>query len=492
MRLDTHVKCLKKVKDKVHTLAICAKRVIFAHYINQSHYNTKRVKITKIAGVAAIAAVTAAAFAKNNIAEEVAWTIGDEPIYKSEIEQAYQDLLQDRTPIKGDPYCTVPEMLAIQKLYLHQADIDTVKVPDAQVQAQVDGQINFLITNLGTKEKVEEYFRKTMPEIREYFAQSFRNRYRVQQVQQSLTKDVKATPADVRRYFNQLPSDSVPYIPRQVEVQIITLNPVIPRQEIDDVKARLRDYADRVNRGESDFSTLAILYSEAPEGVRGGETGFVGRGHLSPEYAAVAFNLNDPKKVSKIVETEYGYHIIQLIEKRGDRINTRHILLRPKVADKDLQDAMTRLDTLRSEIVDQKKISFDDAARYVSQDKDTRYSRGVMLNQETGTTRFEMSQLPQEVARVVANMQPGEISKPFIMKEQKKDRDIVAIVRLTSRIEPHKANLSDDFQRIKDMYESAQKQQILNKWLENKIADTYIRIEDGWRGCDFEHKGWIK
>jgi peptidyl-prolyl cis-trans isomerase SurA len=282
-------------------------------------------------------------------------------------------------------------------------------------------------------------------------------------------------------------------VPLQVEVQIITINPTVPRQEIDDVKARLRDYTERVTKGEAEFSTLAILYSEdAGTSSRGGETGFLGKATLAPEYAAVAFNLNDPKKVSKIVETEFGFHIIQLIEKRGDRINTRHILLRPKVADKDLTDASNRLDSLRKDIVDTKRISFEEAARVISQDKDTRYSNGVMVNSENGTTRFEMSQLPQEIARTVAKLEPGEVSAPVIMKDPKRDRDIVAIVKLTNRVEAHKANLSDDYQQIKNMYEQSAKQKVLKDWLEKKIANTYVRIEDGWKGCEFEHKGWVK
>lgn len=430
--------------------------------------------------------------AQNNIAEEVAWVIGDEPIYKSEIEQAYQEMQQERIPIKGDPYCFIPEQLAIDRLFLHQADLDTVEVQEAMIQQQTDAQMNFLVTNLGSREKVEQYFRKTFPEIREYYSSSMRDRYRISQVKNSLSKNLKVTPSDVRRYFERLPADSIPSVPLQVEVQIITLNPSIPREEIDNVKARLRDYADRVNRGESDFSTLAILYSEAPESARGGEIGFMGRGQLVPEYAAVAFNLNDTKKVSKIVETEYGFHIIQLIEKRGDRINTRHILLRPKVAEKDLIDAISRLDSVRTEIIDENKYSFEEAARYISQDKDTRYSRGVMVNGETGTTQFEMSQLPQEVAKVVAGLQPGEISKAFVMKDPKRDRDIVAMVKLTNRIDPHTANLADDFQLIKGMYEESAREKIINEWLDKKIRETYIRIEDGWRGCDFEHQGWIK
>ena len=429
---------------------------------------------------------------KNNVIEEVAWMIGDEPIYKSEIEKAYQEMLSDRTPIQGDPYCIIPEQIAVERLFLHQADIDTVEVQESLVQMQLESQMNYLINNLGSREKVEQYFGKPMTEIREYYATNMRNRSRVQQVRNDLTKNLKVTPSDVRRYFDKLPADSVPFVPLQVEVQILTLNPVIPRQEIDDVKARLRDYADRVNRGESEFSTLAILYSEDGSSVRGGELGFMGRGQLVPEYAAVAFNLNDPKKVSKIVETEYGFHIIQLIEKRGDRINTRHILLRPKVADKDLTDAIHRLDSLRTDIVDNKKVSFEEAVRYVSQDKDTRMSNGVMVNSNTGTTRFQMSELPQEVAKAVGTMEPGEISQPFIMRDPKRDREIVAMVRLTNRIDSHSANLAEDYQTIKDMYEAAESQAIIDKWLADKIKTTYVRIEDGWRDCDFQHKGWIK
>ncbi len=429
---------------------------------------------------------------KNNVIEEVAWMIGDEPIYKSEIEKTYQELLSDRTPIQGDPYCIIPEQIAVERLFLHQADIDTVEVQESMVQMQLESQMNYLINNLGSREKVEQYFGKPMAEIREYYATNMRNRSRVQQVRSGLTKNLKVTPSDVRRYFDKLPADSIPFVPLQVEVQILTLNPVVPRQEIDDVKERLRDYADRVNRGESEFSTLAILYSEDGSSVRGGELGFMGRGQLVPEYAAVAFNLNDPKKVSKIVETEYGFHIIQLIEKRGDRINTRHILLRPKVADKDLSDAIHRLDSLRTDIVDNKKVSFEEAVRYVSQDKDTRMSNGVMVNTQTGATRFQMSELPQEVAKAIGTMQPGEISQPFIMRDPKRDREIVAMVRLTNRIEAHSANLAEDYQTIKDMYEAAESQAIIDKWLADKIKTTYVRIEDGWRGCDFEHDGWLK
>ncbi len=452
---------------------------------------TDIVKLRSTSLTVALAAVALAALAaNNNIVEEVAWMVGDQPIYKSEIEEAYQQMLYEKTPINGDPYCIIPEQLALEKLFLHQADIDTVEVQESMVTQAVEQRINYLVSNLGSKEKVEEYFRKPLAEFRQQMSESMRNQYRVQEVQRNISKDLKVTPSDVRRYFSSLPEDSIPFIPMQVEAEIISVNPKIPQQEIDDVKARLRDYADRVNRGESEFSTLAILYSEDGSSVRGGEIGFMGRGHLEPEYAAVAFNLNDPKKVSKIVETQYGYHIIQLIEKRGDRINTRHILLRPKVSDSELTNSLNRLDSLRTEI-NNGKFTFEEAT-VVSQDKDTRNNHGQMVNPENNTIRFEMSQLPQEVAKKISTMEVGDISEAFVMKDPKRDRDIVALVKLTARIPAHKANLSDDYQVIRGMYENAAKQKMVDEWIQKKINDTYVRIEDNWVDCEFRNPGWIK
>ena len=445
------------------------------------------------AAVVALASVAAPGTPGNNIIEEVAWMVGDQPIYKSEIEEAYQQMLYEKTPVNGDPYCVVPEQLAIEKLFLHQADMDTVEVQESMVSMAVDQRLNYLITNLGSKEKVEEYFRKPISEFRSQLSDVMRNQYRVQQVQASLTKDLKVTPSDVHRYFSTLPQDSIPFVPLQVECEIITINPKIPQEEIDDIKSRLRQYADRINKGESDFSTLAILYSQDPgSSVRGGEIGFMGRGHLEPEYAAVAFNLNDSRKVSKIVETQYGYHIIQLIEKRGDRVNTRHILLRPKVSDQELTEAIHRLDSVRANIVIHKRFTFEEAAPILSQDKDTRNNQGRMLNQANGTTRFEMKDLPQEVAKVVDKMQVGDVSEAFIMKDPKRDRDIVAIVKLTQRIPAHRANLSEDYQTIKGMYENSAKQQMVKDWLSRKIRDTYVKIEDNWADCEFEHPEWLR
>ena len=429
--------------------------------------------------------------AQNNVAEEVAWVIGDEPIFKSDIEEQYQQALYERVPINGNPYCVIPEQMAVDKLFLDQARIDTVEVQASSVSAEVESRINYFIANLGSKEKVEEYFRMPLPRLREKLNEMISDQYSIQQVQNDLTKNVKATPADVRRFYNDLPKDSLPFIPMQVETQIITINPVIPQQEIDEVKSRLRDYANQVNSGEREFSTLAILYSQdQATAVYGGETGFQSRSVLLPEYATAAFNLNDNKRVSNIVETDDGFHIIQLIEKRGDRVNTRHILLRPKVSDKDLTDALNRLDSVRSDIIAGKR-TFDEMALYISQDKDSRNNNGNMLNEKTHSSRFEMADLPAEVGKKISMMEPGDVSEPFVMLNPKTRREQVAIVRLVKRIDGHKADLAEDYMIIKDMCESTSKEKILRDWVTQKQKSVYVYIEESWRNCDFKYD-WLK
>ena len=264
-----------------------------------------RIKLI-LPGTVFLAVCAIAAPVKRNVIDEVVWIVGDEPIFRSEVEDQYAQMRSEGIPVTGDPYCVIPERIAVEKLFLDQAKIDTVTAPEGQVQSQVDKRLDFFVNNLGSKEKVEEYFRKSFAQLREQLMDVMRNDYIVDQVKANLTKDVKGTPSEVRKYFNSLAEDSIPYVPMQVEAQIISINPVVPAQEIEDVKARLRDYADRVNKGESEFSTLAIMYSEDGSAMQGGELGFQPRSAWVPEFANVAFNLNDPKKVSRIVETEYS------------------------------------------------------------------------------------------------------------------------------------------------------------------------------------------
>lgn len=458
----------------------------------------KRILQSALAVAALLASPVAALIAfgqtptANNVIDEVAWVVGDEPIFKSEIEEMYQQSQYEGTTFDGSPYCIIPEQLAVEKLYLHQAKIDTIEAPEQAVQSSVDQRLNFFVANLGSKERVEAQFKKPWPELRQQLVDIFRNQYIIQQVQQNLTKNVKPIPGDVRKYYASLPEDSIPYVPLSVETQIITLNPVVPRQEIEDVKARLRDFTAKIQSGESDFGTLAFFYSDDKgSAMQSGELGFHNRSDFVPEFSNVAWNLNDPSKVSRIVETEYGYHIIQLIEKRGEQINCRHILLRPKVRQADLDSAVVRLDSLRSDML-AGKFTFEEAAQYVSQDKDTKNNKGIMVNSNTGNVQFEMQDLPTEVARRVENMQPGDISEPFIMMDPRKNKEVVAIVKLTRRIDGHKATLADDYNMLKEMYENSAKEEILKKWVEKKIKETYVQIGEGWDSCDFRYDGWRK
>lgn len=431
-------------------------------------------------------------YGQDNVIDEVVWVVGDEAILKSDIEEARMNAQYEGRKFDGDPYCIIPEELATQKLFLHQAILDSINVSESEVIQRVEMMTNQYIQMMGSKEKMEEYFNKTSTQIREAMRENVRDGLTVQKMQQKLVGEIKVIPAEVRRYFKNIPQDSIPYIPTQVEVQIITLQPKIPIAEIEDVKKKLREYTDRINKGEMDFSTLALLYSEDKgSAMRGGEIGFKGRGELVPEYANVAFNLQDTKKVSKIVESEFGFHIIQLIEKRGDRINTRHILIKPKVAAKDLSFATLKLDSIADDIR-KEKFSFDEAASVISQDKETRNNHGLMPNPTTNTSKFEMQQLPQEIAKVVDKLNVGEISKAFTLVNEKDGKEVCAIVKLKTRINGHKATITDDYQQLKDIVIEKRREEMLHKWILEKQKHTYVRINDNWKNCSFKYPGWIK
>lgn len=435
--------------------------------------------------------ISAATYAQDNIIDQVVWVVGDEAILKSEVEEERLNALMEHRDLDGDPYCVIPEQLAIQKLFLNQAEIDSIEVTESEVIARLDAQLNFMIQQIGSEEKVEEYFNKTMTQIREKLRQNIHDGLTAQRMQQEIVGEIKVTPAEVRNFFNQLPYDSIPYIPTNVEVQIITREPKVPQKEVDAVKAQLREFTDRINSGETSFSTLALLYSEDPGSrMRGGELGFMGRGQLIPEFANVAFNLQDPNKVSKIVETEYGFHIIQLIEKRGDRINCRHILLRPHIPSEAIDSAMLTLDSIADNIRNA-KYTFEQAALYLSDDKDTRLNNGLMPNPYDNTSKFEMQQLPQEIARVVDALKVGEISDPFTMVTDN-GMEVCAIVKLKTKTEGHKATISEDYQRLKDLVTQQMGEEKLKEWIKEKLKTTYVRIDPAWRNCDFKYEGWIK
>ena len=427
------------------------------------------------------------------IIDEVIWVVGDEAILKSDVEAMRLQAAQDGTKWNGDPDCIIPEQIAVQKLYLHQAAIDSIEVSQSEITQMVDQQINGWIQMIGSKEKLEEYKKQSVSQMRNELNEVVRDRMMAQKMQKQLVEDISVTPAEVRRYFSNLPEDSIPYVPTEVEVQIITQTPKIEQEEINRVKETLRDFTDRITKGESSFSTLARLYSEDPGTARqGGELDYTGRGMLDPAFANVAFNLTDPKKVSKIVESEFGYHIIQLIDKRGDKIKVRHILMKPQVSDQAVDNCILRLDSIRNDIVSG-KFSFDDAASYISDDKDTRNNKGLMSNatEMSRTSKFRMQDLPSEIAIVVDTMKVGDISAPFSMINNR-GKQVCAIVKLKNRVDGHKAKITEDFQVMKAVVEDKRRDEKLHKWVVDKIKATYVRINPRYRDCKFEYSGWIR
>lgn len=424
------------------------------------------------------------------VVDEVVWVIGDEAILRSDVERVRNDY---GSQVKGNPYCSIPEQLAIQKLFMHQAAIDSIDVSDSEVNQYVEQDITQKVMMAGSREKLEEYMRMPMAQIREELFDTFKDQLIAREMRRSLTKDVKVTPAEVRRYYKDLPEDSIPYIPTQVEVQILVVRPEIPQTEIDRVKEELRGYAERVNSGSTSFTTLARFYSQ-DEGTRraGGELDYVGRTDLDPAFAAVAFALTDPKKVSKVVQSDFGYHIIQLIDRRGDKVKVRHILRRPEVSYEAVDAALARLDSIAKDIRED-KFSFEVGAQQISDDKDTRNNKGIMFNIKDGaqSARFEMGDLPGEVARAVDKMEVGEISEPFTMTDRR-GMKVCAIVKLRARIPAHRAIITEDFQVMKTAVETKKSEAVIDKWIKDKQAATYVRINEGWRDCDFQYPGWVK
>ena len=470
----------------------------------------KRILVILVSLVSLVSLGKAQTDSIGTVVDEVIWVVGDEAILKSDVEAMRIQGQQEGMRWNGDPDCAIPEQIAVQKLFLNQAIIDSIEVTEAEISQGVEQYLENMISAIGSREKLEEYHKKNISQIRADLRESYRERQMVQGMQQKLVKDLTVTPAEVRRYFKDLPQDSIPFVPTEVEVQIITQQPRIEQAEIDRIKERLREFTDRINKGETSFQTLARLYSQDGSARNGGELGFTGRAGWVPEFANVAFNLTDPKKVSRIVETEFGYHIIQLIEKRGEKVNARHILLKPEVSDEAVQKALLRLDTIATAIRQGEvpemlkafinpekpieKFSFEDAVSVFSDDKDTRNNNGLMFNvtqEGQRTSRFKLADLPAEVAKTVDALQVGEVSKPFQMINER-GKTVCAVVKLKNRTEGHKATITEDFQVMKNVVLAKRREQVLHDWVVKRIKSTYVRINDRYRNCNFEYEGWVR
>ena len=442
------------------------------------------------------------------VVDEVVWVVGDEAILRSDIEVTRIQAAMEGVKWTGNPDCAIPEQLAVQKLFLHQAAIDSIDkdVTEADITAQLDARINYMIEQIGSREKLEEYRRQSITQIKQSMHDDLRDQMLIQKMKQKLVQDIVVTPAEVRRYFKDVPQDSIPFVPTEVEVQIIAQTPKISIEEINRVKDELREYTDRINRGETSFQTLARLYSEDPGTRRqGGELDYTGRGMLDPAFAAVAFNLTDPKVISKVVESEFGFHIIQLIDKRGDKVKVRHILRKPVVADSAVNQTLLRLDSIANDIragqtpavlkgyFTGERFTFEDGVSVFSDDKDTRNNRGLMANlsDHGQTSRFRLQDLPPEVAKAVDTLQVGQISQAFSMINNR-GKTVCVIAKLKSRTEGHKATVTEDFQVMKEVVMEKRREKKLHDWVVDKIKSTYVRIGDEYKDCQFEYEGWIR
>jgi len=430
-----------------------------------------------------------------SVIDEVVWVVGDEAILKSDIEVHKISMEMEGKTLTEEEACQIPEELALQKLFLHQAAIDSIEVSEAEINQGVEQRINYWIQDprVGSKERLEAMQKKSISQLRQEMHDEYKNQMLTQRMQQKLVENLKVSPAEVRAYFKNLPEDSLPQIPTQVEVQLLTLTPRIAPEEINRVKDQLREYTERVTKGETSFATLARFYSEDPGSARqGGELGYTGRGMLDPAFAAVAFNLTDPKKISKIVETEFGFHIIQLIDRRGEKINCRHILLKPNISQEAVEETKIRLDSVAKEIRNG-KYTFETAVAYVSDDKGTRSNNGLMVNasENAQTSRFKMKDLPSEVARVVEGMKVGDVSDAFEMTNSK-GKKVVALVKLKDRLDAHRSTITEDFQAMKDIVLAQRRAETLKKWVADKIKDTYVRMSPEYENCKFVYEGWRK
>jgi peptidyl-prolyl cis-trans isomerase SurA len=428
--------------------------------------------------------------AQDKIIDQIVAVVGSNPILKSDIEtQAIQMQAQGVTT-QGDAKCEILEQLLEQKLLLAEADLDTlIIVSDNQINQQMDRRMNYFIENIGSEKEVEKYFNKPIVQLKAEMGETIREQLKTEQMQTKIISKITATPSEVRQYFRLLPAKDIPEIGSQLEYAQITMLPAITEKEDLEVKAKLRDFRRRVENGDN-FATLAIMYSEDPGSARnGGEMDYVGRAMLDPAFASEAFNLK-PNQISKVVKSEYGYHIIQLIDRKGEKIKCRHILLRPKVDPKELESAKNRIDSI-ADFVRKGKMTWEQASYLYSSDKSTRNNGGLVTSQRTGSSKFEVSELDPDVSKVITTMNLGETSRPFLTVDDKQ-RQVYKIIKLINKSKAHQANLQEDYQSLSEMFLAKKKEDVYRKWIAKQQAKTYIHVDDSYANCNFKLKSWKK
>lgn len=429
--------------------------------------------------------------AQDKVVDQIIAVVGKNIILKSDIEGMFLQQQAQGVTTEGDMKCEILESLLVEKLLLAEAELDTtITVSDSQLNQSLEQRIQYFISHLGSEKEVEAYFKKSIVELKADMQEVIKNQQMTQQMQGKIVDKVSITPAEVRYHYKNLPESQIPQIDAQVEYAQITVQPVITLEEEDRIKSTLRELKRRIETGESGFAPLAVVYSEDGSARNGGELDYMGRGNLDPAYAAAAFNLKGDK-ISNVVKSEYGYHIIQVMDRKGELIKTRHILMMPKPSDKSLEKSFQRIDSIANFIRDG-KFKFEEAAMNFSYDKDSRNNGGVVINPESGESKWKMSELNPDVSKVIANMKVGEISKPFKTFDEKKQQVIYKIVKLVNKIDAHTANLRDDYVELSNVYMASKKEKALDAWIREKQSGTYVHIDDSYINCNYKYKGWMK
>jgi peptidyl-prolyl cis-trans isomerase SurA len=445
----------------------------------------------KITGLFLIAALfTTTVTAQDKVVDQIVALVGGNIILKSEIERMHMEQQAQGVTSEGDMKCEILENYLVDKLLVAEAELDTlIEVTPSQVNQRMDQQLAMYVSYMGNEKAVEEYFKKSIVEIKSEMKEGIRNQLLSQQMREKIVKDVTVTPSEVRYNFRNLKNEEIPTIPTQFEYAQITFQPVIDLEEDNRIKAKLREIKKRIEDGSS-FATMAVLYSECPSAKDGGVIGYSGRAELDPAYAAVAFNLKDDK-VSNVVRSAFGYHIMELVDKKGDKVNTRHILMKPKISVEAKEVASNRLDSLAN-MIRKNEIPFEEAAQIFSYDKNSRNNAGIVINPSSMSSKFSVEELDPDVSKIITKMNVNEVSKPFESIDKETQLPVFKIIKVIKKTDSHKADLQNDYQQLAEMYLTKKKEQIFNEWINKQQAETYIRIDATYANCNFNFNSWIK
>ena len=451
----------------------------------------KTIKTMKRTGLFIIAAIFAISVtAQDKVVDQIVAIVGGNIILKSEIEHMNIDQQAQGVTSDGDMKCEILENFLVDKLLVAEAELDTlIEVTPSQVNQRMDQQLAMYVSYMGSEKAVEDYFKKSIVELKSEMKEGIRNQLLSQQMREKIVKDVTVTPSEVRFNFRNLKNDEIPTIPTQYEYSQITFQPVIDVDEENRIKAKLRDIKKRIEDGSS-FATMAVLYSEDGSAKDGGVIGYLGRAELDPTYAAAAFNLKDDK-ISNVVHSAFGFHIIQLVDKKGDKVNTRHILMKPKVSIEAKEVAHDRLDSLAN-MIRNNEIKFEEAAGIFSYDKNSRNNAGIVINPNTMSSKFSVEELEPEVSKVITKMNVNEISAPFETIDRENQQPVFKIIKVLRKTESHKADLQNDYQQLAEMYLAKKKEMVFNEWINKQQSETYIRIDQTYANCNFNFNNWIK